>query len=88
MRIVRDSDVPVEDFPGGATYRTLVGDDAGSTPVRTGIQTSPPGYATADHWILGEIHDAHLAGGDRSQDAIPAEVRGNAHPWASQPRFE
>ena len=49
MRIVRDSDVPIEEFPGGATYRTLVGDDAGSTPVRTGIQTSPPGYATADH---------------------------------------
>lgn len=49
MRIVRDRDVPIEKFPGGATYRTLVGDDAGSTPVRTGIQVSPPGYATPDH---------------------------------------
>ena len=49
MRVVRDCDVPVEEFPGGATYQTLVGDDAGSTPVRTGIQLSPPGYATPDH---------------------------------------
>lgn len=48
-RIVRHDDCPDEAFPGGATYRTLVGDDAGSTPVRCGIQTSPPGYATPDH---------------------------------------
>ena len=38
-----------EIFPGGATYQTLVGDDEGSTPVRCGIQTSPPGYATPEH---------------------------------------
>ncbi len=49
MRVVRDSEVPVEQFQGGATYRTLVGDAAGSTPVRTGLQVSPPGYATPDH---------------------------------------
>jgi quercetin dioxygenase-like cupin family protein len=49
MKVVRHDDVPLETFPGGATYQTLVGDDAGSTPVRTGIQVSPPGYATPDH---------------------------------------
>lgn len=49
MKIIRHRDVPVEDFPGGATYRTLVGDDHGSTPLRTGIQRSPPGYATPEH---------------------------------------
>ncbi len=49
MRIVRDSELPIEDFPGGATYQTLVGDDEGTTPVRTGIQVSPPGYATPEH---------------------------------------
>lgn len=49
VRIVRHEDVPQEDFAGGATYRTLIGDDAGSTAVRCGIQTSPPGYATAHH---------------------------------------
>lgn len=48
-KIVRHADVPLEEFPGGATYRTVVGDDAGSTPVRCGIQTSPPGYATPNH---------------------------------------
>ena len=31
------------------TYQTLVGDTEGSTPVRVGIQTSPPGYATPIH---------------------------------------
>lgn len=49
MPIVKHDDVPLERFPDGATYQTLVGDDDGSTPVRCGIQTSPPGYATPDH---------------------------------------
>lgn len=49
MRVVRHDDIALEHFPGGATYRTLVGDDAGSTPIRTGIQVSPPGFATPDH---------------------------------------
>ena len=47
--VVRHDALEEEVFPGGATYRTLVGDDAGSTPVRCGIQTSPPGYATPEH---------------------------------------
>ena len=47
--IIRHDDVAQEEFPGGATYRTLVGDDDGTTPVRCGIQTSPPGYATPNH---------------------------------------
>ena len=49
MPIVYHQDVPCEPFPGGATYQTLVGDDAGSTPVRIGIQVSPPGYTTPTH---------------------------------------
>ena len=49
MTIIRHEDVTEEEIPGGATYRTLVGDDQGSTPVRCGIQTSPPGYATPNH---------------------------------------
>ena len=47
--IIHHDSVHREEFPGGATYQTLVGDDAGSTPVRCGIQTSPPGYATPNH---------------------------------------
>lgn len=49
MPVIRHDTIPLEDFSGGATYQTLVGDDQGSTPVRCGIQISPPGYATPDH---------------------------------------
>ncbi|MGH7095901.1 MAG: cupin domain-containing protein [Stellaceae bacterium] len=48
--VIREAERPVVDFPGGATYRTIIGDDAGAAvPIRTGIQTSPPGYATRPH---------------------------------------
>jgi mannose-6-phosphate isomerase-like protein (cupin superfamily) len=49
MPVVYHDKVPHEPFRGGATYQTLVGDDEGSTPVRVGIQTSPPGYRTPLH---------------------------------------
>jgi quercetin dioxygenase-like cupin family protein len=49
VKIIHHDAVEPEEFPGGATYQTLVGDDAGSTPIRCGIQTSPPGYATPNH---------------------------------------
>ena len=49
MAVVYHDNVPHEPFRGGATYQTLVGDDLGSTPIRVGIQTSPPGYRTPLH---------------------------------------
>jgi quercetin dioxygenase-like cupin family protein len=49
MPVVHHSDVAGEPFKGGATYQTLVGDAQGSTPIRVGIQTSPPGYRTPLH---------------------------------------
>jgi quercetin dioxygenase-like cupin family protein len=49
MPVVHHNDVPLEAFRGGASYQTLVGDDQGSTPIRVGIQTSPPGYRTPLH---------------------------------------
>jgi mannose-6-phosphate isomerase-like protein (cupin superfamily) len=50
LTVIREADRPVVDFPGGATYRTLIGDDNGAgIPLRTGIQTSEPGYATREH---------------------------------------
>ena len=49
MPVINHQDVPMQPFPGGATYQTLVGDDEGSTPVRIGIQVSPPGYSTPTH---------------------------------------
>lgn len=49
MPVVRHQEVAPEPFRGGASYQTLVGDNDGSTPVRIGIQTSPPGYRTPLH---------------------------------------
>lgn len=50
ITVIRESERPVVDFVGGATYRTIIGDDSGEgLPIRTGIQTSPPGYQTRVH---------------------------------------
>ena len=49
MPVVEHARVAHEPFRGGATYQTLVGDGDGTTPVRIGIQTSPPGYRTPLH---------------------------------------
>ncbi len=49
MPVIQLDDVPKEPFRDGATYQTIVGDDAGSTPVRVGVQVSPPGYSTGTH---------------------------------------
>ena len=50
ITVIREAERPVVDFPGGATYRAIIGDDSGAgLPIRTGIQTSPPGYQTRVH---------------------------------------
>ena len=50
IRVIREAERPVVAFTGGATYRPIIGDDTGAgLPVRTGIQTSPPGYQTRVH---------------------------------------
>jgi len=50
LTVIREDERPLVDFPGGATYRALIGDDNGTDiPIRTGIQTSQPGYATRVH---------------------------------------
>ena len=49
MPIVYHQDVPASPMKGGASYQTLIGDEQGTTPIRVGIQTSPPGYRTALH---------------------------------------
>jgi mannose-6-phosphate isomerase-like protein (cupin superfamily) len=50
LTVIREDERPVVPFPGGATYRALIGDDNGTgIPIRTGIQTSQPGYATRVH---------------------------------------
>ena len=50
LAVIRIEDRPVVDFGGGATYRTIIGDDTGrDLPIRTGVQVSPPGYQTRIH---------------------------------------
>lgn len=50
ITVIREGERPVVDFVGGATYKTILGDDtAAGLPIRTGIQTSPPGYQTRVH---------------------------------------
>jgi quercetin dioxygenase-like cupin family protein len=50
LTVIREDERPVVPFPGGATYRALIGDDNGAEiPIRTGIQTSQPGYTTREH---------------------------------------
>ena len=48
--VIRHAERPTVEFPGGATYQPIIGDDTGAgMPIRTGIQTSQPGYQTRRH---------------------------------------
>lgn len=50
ITVIREQERPEVPFVGGATYRAIIGDDTGAgLPIRTGIQTSPPGYQTRIH---------------------------------------
>jgi quercetin dioxygenase-like cupin family protein len=50
LTLIRHAERPSVVFPGGATYRAIIGDDTGAgLPIRTGIQVSPPGYETRPH---------------------------------------
>ena len=49
MQVIRLADTEVVKFGPDATYQLIIGDDEGSTPVRTGIQTAEPGYVAPVH---------------------------------------
>ena len=50
LTVIRHAERPTVTFPGGATYQPIIGDDTGEgMPIRTGIQTSQPGYTTPLH---------------------------------------
>ncbi|MBM3342029.1 MAG: cupin domain-containing protein [Betaproteobacteria bacterium] len=48
-RVIRLTQTEVVPFGPTSHYRPIVGDDQGSTPVRTGIQTCEPGYEASTH---------------------------------------
>src|SRR5271165_3609607 len=50
LALIRHAERPAVTLAGGATYQAIIGDDTGAVlPIRTGIQTSPPGYVTPLH---------------------------------------
>ncbi|MEM7748551.1 MAG: cupin domain-containing protein [Pseudomonadota bacterium] len=100
MPVISHQNVDREAFRGGAEYQTLVGDDQGSTPIRLGVQTSPPGYRTPLHshpymetiTILEGQGEAWLEGSDDIVElkpgvtlVLPADVRHWFAATGSQP---
>jgi quercetin dioxygenase-like cupin family protein len=49
MKVVRLQETEVVSFGPDAIYQPILGDDEGGTPIRTGIQTSQPGYVAPVH---------------------------------------
>ena len=48
-RVVRLSETEIVKFGPDAHYQPILGDEAGTTPIRIGIQTSQPGYVAPMH---------------------------------------
>jgi len=84
------AETEVVKFGPDAVYQLIIGDDEGTTPVRTGIQTSQPGYVAPVHshpymeilHILDGTAEAWIDGRDESKVrlekgdtiALPANV--------------
>lgn len=49
LKVIRLSETEIVKFGPDAYYQPILGDDEGSTPIRTGIQTSEPGYVAPVH---------------------------------------
>jgi mannose-6-phosphate isomerase-like protein (cupin superfamily) len=49
MKVIRLADTEIVTFGPDAVYQLILGDDQGTTPIRTGIQTSQPGYVATMH---------------------------------------
>ena len=70
--VVKLEETEVVKFGPNAIYQPIIGDDAGSTPLRTGIQTSEPGYVAPVHshpymevlHILDGVAEAWIDGED------------------------
>jgi quercetin dioxygenase-like cupin family protein len=48
-KVIRLEETEIVTFGPDAHYQLIIGDDEGTTPVRTGIQTSQPGYVAPIH---------------------------------------
>jgi quercetin dioxygenase-like cupin family protein len=90
VKVIRLAETEVVKFGADAVYQLIIGDDEGTTPVRTGIQTSQPGYVAPVHshpymeilHILDGTAEAWIDGEDGSKVrlekgdtiALPANV--------------
>ena len=71
-KVVRLDAAEIVKFGPDAYYQPILGDDEGSTPIRTGIQTSEPGYVAPMHshpylevlHILDGVAEAWTQGGE------------------------
>jgi mannose-6-phosphate isomerase-like protein (cupin superfamily) len=71
-QVIRLADTEVVSFGALAHYQPILGDDRGTTPIRTGIQTSQPGYVAPVHshpyleilHVLDGTAEAWLEGGE------------------------
>ena len=89
--VVRLKETERVSFGPLSEYQPIIGDDAGTTPLRTGIQTAQPGYQAPLHshpyvevlHILEGTAEAWMEGGEHAPIvlepgdtlAIPASVR-------------
>jgi mannose-6-phosphate isomerase-like protein (cupin superfamily) len=75
-KVVRLADTETVSFGPLSNYQPIIGDDAGTTPIRTGIQTAQPGYQAPLHshpylevlHILDGVAEAWMEG--REEDKI------------------
>jgi mannose-6-phosphate isomerase-like protein (cupin superfamily) len=75
-KVVRLADTEMVSFGPLSNYQPIIGDDAGTTPIRTGIQTAQPGYQAPLHshpylevlHILDGVAEAWMEG--REEDKI------------------
>lgn len=49
LKVIRLDEREIVKFGPDAIYQPILGDEAGTTPIRTGIQTSQPGYVAPVH---------------------------------------
>ena len=76
--VKRLDDTEIVKFGPDAIYQPIIGDDEGTTPVRTGIQTSQPGYVAPVHshpymeilHVLDGVAEAWIDGQDDRKVAL------------------
>jgi quercetin dioxygenase-like cupin family protein len=100
LKVVRLDETDVVKFGPDAVYQLILGDDEGTTPIRTGIQTSQPGYVAPVHshpymevlHILDGVAEAWVDGREDSKVtlrkgdtiAIPPRFHTASASWATR----